>query len=168
MFTRTHRYVFSIPKELLQYRLIGNNISVRGLVFRVSEEDHALSILPYTEDRNSAHAFPATELQLEDDGNNTQVVITSSIRKVDSGLPLLLSMLCSVLLVAAVLVLYFAHEPVVAVAMCACTLLLLLFLFIHLQKGYFGYVRELHSYIKHTGDQITKDVRLQLFKHKAA
>ncbi len=168
LFTRTHQYNFSIPKELLQYKLIGNHIKIYDLDFQVLEEDDLLTVIPYTAESTGTRSFPITELQLEDEGNNTKVVITSRIRKVDSGLPLLLFILCGLLLVASFIFLYIGHELEVSVTMCAFTLVILLLLFVRLQKDYFGYVRKIHGHIKYTGDQITKDVRLQLFKHKAA
>ncbi len=167
-FTRTHHYNFSIPKELLGYKLIGNHIKIHDLDFQVLEDDHLLTVLPHTEETAEERSFPITELQLEDEGNNTKVVITSRIRKVDSGLPLLLFILCILLLATSFIFLYIGNELEVSVTMCAFTLVILLLLFVRLQKDYFGYVRKIHGHIKYTGDQITKDVRRQLFKHKAA
>ena len=168
LFTRTRQYNFSIPKELLRYSLIGNHIKIHDLDFRVLEDEgQFLTVLPDTEKITDTHSFPITELQLEDEGNNTKVVITSRIRKVDSGLPLLLLICCVFLLAAASVFLYIGNEELVTIIMCVLSLVMLILLFIRLQNGYFGYVRKIHGYIKYTGDQITKDVRRQLFKHKS-
>jgi hypothetical protein len=167
LFTRRHEYDFSIPKEHLRYHLIGDRIHIDGLDFRVMEDEQHFSILPEPEDRVTARSFPLTEMQLESEGNRTKVVITSRLRKVDTGLPLVLMMFCVFLLIGSAVLLYIGHEPEATVTLWVLTLALLTLLIVRLQQSYFGYVRRIHSHIKHSGDRITQDVRRQLFKHKA-
>jgi hypothetical protein len=166
MFTRTHQYKFPIPKEHLKYRLVGHHVKIHDKDFELLEGDKDLSMVSIAEDDGSSYPVPVTQLELKEDGNKTQVVITSKMREIDSGGPLVMMLFCVFFFIASLILLFIGKEPVVTITLCSISLLVLVAFFIRLQMGYFDYVRKIRTYIKVTGDQITTDVRRQLFKHK--
>jgi len=165
-FTTTYRYNFSIPIDHLKYRLIGSQVKIHNLEFEVLEQDHSLRIIPNTEEVNSSQTFPVTEVELKEDGNKTNVVVTSKLNRVDSGGPIVVALFCLFLLLASIIILYVEKEPVITIIIGTFSLLFFTVFLIRMQMGYFDYVRKIRDYIKLTGDQVTTDVRRQLFKHK--
>jgi len=166
MFTRTHQYYFSIPKEHLKYRLVGSHVTIHDLDFEVLEQDQSLSIMPRVEEESAKITFPITEVALNDEGNKTEMVITSKMSSIDSGAQMVMMLFCFFFMAASFILLFIGHDPVVTISLCTISLLIFVFFLIRLQLGYFNYVRKIRSYVKYTGDEITADVRRQLFKHK--
>jgi hypothetical protein len=166
LFTRTHQYNFSIPKEHLKFRLVGNKLTIHNLDFEVQEQGNNLSIMPQDEDVDAGKTLPVTEVYLKGEGNNTNVVITSKMRKVDAGGPIVMLMLCMFLFFGSLLLYYISKDPVLTVTLCAFSLLILTIFMIRMEVSYFDYIRKIRTYVKFSGDQITTDVRRQLFKHK--
>ena len=166
MFTRTHEYKFQIPKEHLKYRLVGHHVKIHDKDFELLEADQDLSMVLLAEDDRSSNSIPVTQLELKEYGNKTHVVITSKMREIDSGAPLVIMLFCTFFFIASLLLFLVGKEPVVTITLCCISLLVIVTFFIRLQMGYFDYVRKIRMYIKATGDEITTDVRRQLFKHK--
>jgi hypothetical protein len=171
MFTRTHHYKFPVPKELLKYRLVGSHVTIGNMDFEVVEDDHNqnLSIVPQIDDEEDVKGkktLPITQVELVEDGNKTNIVLTSRIRMIDSGGPIVIMLFCVFLIVASLILLYIGHDPVITITVCAFSLAIFAALMIRMQMGYFDYVRKIHIHLKLTSDQITSDVRRQLFKHK--
>ena len=165
-FTRTHQYNFSIPKEHLKFRLVGNRLKIHDLDFEVQENGNSLIVNPQDEDPDSNKTLPFIEVVLNGDGNKTEVVITSKLRKIDAGGPVVMLMLCLFLFLGSFLLLYVSKDPVLTVTLCSFSLLIFTVFMIRMQVSYFDYIRKIRIYIKFSGDQITSDVRRQLFKHK--
>lgn len=166
MFTRTRQYQFSIPKELLKYRLVGNHITIDRKDFSVLENEQAISIVPTTETESGRTTLPITQLELKDDGNRTEMVITSRMHTIEAGAQMLIMLFCVFFLAASLILLFVGHDLMVTLSLCCISVLVFIFFLVRLQMGYFGYVRKIRAHIKLTGDQITTDLRKQLFKHK--
>ncbi len=166
IFTRTCQYRFSIPKEHLKHRFVGNHVKIHNLDFEVQDNEHYLQIIPHAEQINSIKTLPITRLSLEEDGNKTKVVVTTKMRKLDSGGPMLIMLFCVFMIVTSVVLYYIGQEPLITYSMLGVTGIIFLLFFIRMQMGYFDYVRKIKAYVKFKGDQITTDVRRQLFKHK--
>lgn len=166
LFTRTFQCKFSIPKEHLRYRLVGNHVKIHNLDFEVLDKENALQIIPHAEQLHTIKTLPITHVQLEEDGNKTTVVITSKMRKLDYGGPLLILAFCAFLIVASFVLLYIGDDPLLTYAMWGVSIIIFTLFCIRMQMGYFDYVRKIRGYITFMGDQITTDVRRQLFKHK--
>ncbi|MCW3120951.1 MAG: hypothetical protein JWQ38_443 [Flavipsychrobacter sp.] len=166
LFTRTRRYQFSVPKEHLRYRLLGSHVKIHNMDFEVLEKEQKLHIIPHAEQVNTIKTLPITYVELKEDGNKTKVVITSEMRKLDTGGPLLIIIFCAFLLAASIVLLYIGKDPMLTYAMWGVAVFIFTLFLIRMQLGYFDYVRKIRSYMQLTGDQITKDVRQQLFKHK--
>jgi hypothetical protein len=166
MFKRTHQHRFSIPKEHLKYRLLGHHVTIHDKDFQLLEEDQDLSMVPTADQAGSIASLPITQLELKEDGNKTEVVITSKMRETDSGGTLVLLLFCVFFFIASLILLFIGKEPIVAITLSGISVLIFIFFLIRMQVGYFDYVRKINTYIKDTGDEITTDVRRQLFKHK--
>src|SRR5580693_621296 len=106
-FTRTQRYNFSIPKEDLKNRLIGKHVKIHDLDFEVMEKDQSLSIIPHAEQVTAIKTLPITHVDLKEEGGKTRVVITSKMRKLDIGGPMLVVIFCGFMFGASV-ALFFA------------------------------------------------------------
>ncbi len=94
------------------------------------------------------------------------MVITCKMPTVSAGAQMVALLFCTFFVIASLIFLLVGHDPIITIALCAISLLVFLFFLIRLQVGYFDYVRKIRTYVKHTGDEITIDVRRQLFKHK--
>src|ERR1043165_9046518 len=103
LFSRTYRYQSSMPIEDIKNRLLGKHVTVHNMDFEVYEKDRVLRIIPHAEQENSIKTLPITHVELEGKGNKTQVKISSKMRKIDSGGPLLIVIFCSFLLIASAL-----------------------------------------------------------------
>ncbi len=165
MFTRTHQYTFPIPKEHLKYRLVGNHLTIHSHEFSVLEDEQILSILPNVEELNDSK-FPITQLELKEEGNRTEMIITSKMPTNEAGGQIVALTFCVFFFFASLVSLFFGHDPLITITLSAVGLAVFLFLFIRLQMGYFEYVRRIQGNLKEVSEQITTDVRRQLFKHK--
>lgn len=166
MFTRKHQYNFSIPKEHLKHHLIGHHVKIHDKDFQLMEDDQELSILPNEEQISKTSTLPVTQVELRENGNKTEVVITSKMRDIDSGGPLVVVLFSIFFFVASFILLAVGKDPVVTLTLCGISLLVFIIFLVRMQIGYFDYVRKIRHHFKDTGDQITVDVRRKLFKHK--
>ena len=166
VFTRTHEYLFNLPKEHLKYRLIGNRVKIHNLDFEVYEKDGAVHIIPHADNVTTIKTLPITHVEMSEEGNKTKVVITSEMRKIDSGGPFLIIIFCIFLAIASGVLYYIGREPIISYTLWGASIVIFLLFMISMQMGYFDYVRKIRGYVKYKGDQITTDVRQQIFKHK--
>lgn len=166
MFTRTRQYTFSIPKEHLKYRLLGNHITIHHHDFEVTEEEQSLTIQPTIEDSAEKGTLPITLVELKEEGNKTEMVLTSRMPSIQAGGQIVMMLFSVFLLIASFILLYVGHDPLITYTLCGMSFVVFVYLLIRLQLNYFDYVRKIRSHVKVTGDQITSDVRRQLFKHK--
>ena len=148
-FTRTQHYKFPISKEDLKDRLIGKHVKIHNLDFEILEKDHTLSIIPHAEQVNAIKTLPITQLDLKEVGGKTDVVMTSKMRKLDSGGPLLIVIFCGFMLGASV-VLFFAapNEHQITYTLLGIGLSIFIVFTIRMQMGYFDYVRKIRAYVK--------------------
>ena len=166
MFTRRHLYKFSVPKDHLKYRLIGNHVTIHDLDFEVLEEDQDLSIKPAIEEEFQKKALPVTHVAFREKGNKTEIVITSSMRAIDAGGQIVSMTFCIFFMIGSFSLAFTGGNPVITVVLCTVSMLVFVFFLMRLQLGYFDYIRKIRTYIKRTSDQITTDVRREIFKHK--
>src|SRR5947207_2306849 len=105
-FTTTHKYQCTTPQDDFKSRLVGNHVKIHDMDFEVFEKDQSLRIVPHAEQTNAIKTLPITKVDVKQDGNKTKVVITSKMRKLDSGGPLLIILFCSFLFIASFILLY--------------------------------------------------------------
>ncbi len=148
------------------YKLVGNSVQIHNLDFDVQENDDCLYIMPRVEELRAITTLPETYLDLKGVGNKTQVIVTSQMRTIDKGGPLLVMIFCAFLLLASIILHYVGKEALLTYVLSGCGIFIFLIFYIRLQFGYFDYVRKVRRYVKVQGDQISIDVRKQIFKHK--
>ena len=148
-FTRTHNFHFSVPKDDLKNRLLGKHVQIHNLDFEILDKgERKLSIVPHAEQVESIKTLPITNVDLQEDGDNTRVVVTSRIRAIDSGGPMLILIICSVLIGASAVLMYVGGEPGITYAALGVGLGILALFMIRMQMGYFDYVRKIRAYVK--------------------
>jgi len=147
-FTRTQRYLSQLPKEDFKSRLIGNHLKIHNLDFEVYDRGQKLKIVPHAEEEHDIKTLPITDVVLREEGNATEVVITSKIRKLDLGGPQLIMLFCGFLIVASLILLMVGRERQEIYALLGiCTLIFTIF-WVRMEIGYFDYVRKIRDYVK--------------------
>src|ERR1043165_4226926 len=112
-FTGTQRYQSRISKEDFKKRLNGNHVKIHDVDFEVMEKGSYLSIIPHAEQMNSIKTLPITHVDLKEEGNSTKVVVTTKMRKIDAGGPMLIMLFCAFLFIASFTLMYAAKEPMI-------------------------------------------------------
>ncbi len=150
LFSRTYRYSSAMRAEDIKSRLIGKHVKVHNMDFEVYEKDRVLRVIPHAEQEHSIKTLPITHVAFEGGGSKTQVVISSKMRKIDSGGPMLIVIFCAFMLIAAVLFFVFGKDEYLSFTYTLLGISLLIFLvfWVRMEKGYFDYVRKIRDYIK--------------------
>lgn len=150
LFSRTYRYQSAMPIEDIKSRLLGKHMKVHDMDFEVFEKDLMLRIIPHAEQDNSIKTLPITHVELKGKGNKTQVVISSKMRKIDSGGPLLIVIFCTFMLVAALLFFLFGEQEYLSFTYTLLGISVLIFIvfWMRMETGYFDYIRKIRDHIK--------------------
>lgn len=148
LFTRTQRFHSSIPKEDFVSRLTGKHVQIHNLDFEVVEKGDYLTIIPHAEQVDAIKTLPITHVDLKRSGNATDVVVTSKMRKLDLGGPLLVVIFCAFLLLASFVLLYVDGQPQITYTLVTISTLIFTVFFIRMEMGYFDYVRKIQAYVK--------------------
>jgi hypothetical protein len=156
-FTRTQKYNLPIPKDDLKKRLIGKHVRIHNLDFEVFENGPYLTIIPHTEQVNAIKTLPVTNVELREEGSRTKVVITSSMRKLDSGGPMLLMIFCAFMFIASFILLYVGGEKMITYTMLGIACFIMVLFSIRMQMGYFDYVRKVRAYVKDRASGVSAD-----------
>ena len=162
LFTRIHTYYFPIRKEELKSRLVGKHVKIHNLDFEVFEKDLKLSIVPHAEQEESIKTLPITSVVFNEEGNKTKVTVTSRMRQLDSGGPLLIILFCTFMVLASLFVYNFNREPFVTFTLLGLSAAILAAFGIRLQMGYFDYVRKVRAYIKSKADPVLNAGNMKL------
>lgn len=150
LFSRTYRYQSAMPIEDIKSRLLGKHMKVHDMDFEVFEKDLMLRIIPHAEQENTIKTLPITHVELKGKGNQTQVVISSKMRKIDSGGPLLIVIFCTFMLVAALLFFLFGREEYLSFTYTLLGISVAIFVvfWTRMETGYFDYIRKIRDHIK--------------------
>jgi len=139
-----------MPIDDIKSRLLGKHVKVHNLDFEVFEKDHQIKIIPHAEAIETIKTLPITHVDFVGKGNNTQVVISSKMRKIDSGGPMLIMMFCLCMLAAAVISLFAGKQEYMTFTYSFLGISIVIFLvfWMRMESGYFDYVRKIRDYIK--------------------
>ena len=148
MFTRTQKYQSSTPKEDLKNRLVGHHVKIHNMDFEVYEKEQTLRIIPHAEQEEGIKTLPITKVEMSQEGNKMKVTVTSKMRKLDAGGPLLIVTFCTFMIIAAAIMMLVGGEPVIAYALLGIGSGILLLFFVRMQMGYFDYIRKIRTYIE--------------------
>ena len=150
-FTRHFRYDTLMPVEEIKKRLIGQHVKVHELDFEIYEKEHMIKIIPHAEQETHIKTLPITHVEFTGKGSKTHVLISSKMRKIDKGGPLILMTFCFFMLAAALIMLLSLQEEgfeVYAFPMLGVSLMVFIIFWIRLERGYFDYVRKIRDYVK--------------------
>lgn len=148
MFTRTHKYQSSTAREELRNRLVGHHVKIHNMDFEVYEKEQSLRIIPHAEQEEGIKTLPITKVEMKQDGDKMKVVVTSKMRRLDAGGPMLIMLFCSFLVLAAAILPLVGGEPRVAYILLGIATGILTLFFVRMQRGYFDYVRKIQSYVE--------------------
>ena len=147
-FTRTQRFLSSVPKEDFKSRLIGNHVKIHDLDFEVTEKDQLLRIIPHAEQVNAIKTLPITHVDVKEAGNKTNIVVTCKMRRFDAGGPMLVVLFCTFLFLASIVLLYVGGEPSITYTLLSISVLIFTVFWVRLEMGYFDYVRKIRAHVK--------------------
>ncbi len=151
LFSRHFKYHTNLPAEEIKKRLVGKHVKVHDLDFEIYEKDRMIKIIPHAEQETAIKTLPITHVEFDGEGNRTKVHISSKMRKIDKGGPLILLTFCLFMLGASLIMLFSLKDQgfeVYAVPMLAVGLLVLIIFWIRLESGYFDYIRKIRNYVK--------------------
>lgn len=150
LFSRTYRYSSSMPIEDIKTRLLGKHMTVHDMDFEIFEKDRQLRIIPHAEQEGNIKTLPITHVEFRGKDNKTQVVISSKMRKIDSGGPLLVIIFCSFMLIAGVLFFIFGDKEYLpfTYTMLGISIFIFAFFWFRMEVGYFDYIRKIRDHVK--------------------
>jgi len=163
LFSRHYRYSTPAAEEEIKKRLIGQHVKIHNMDFEIYDKDRMLKIIPHAEQETNIKTLPITHVQFRDKGSKTDVLITSKMRKIDEGGPLILLFFCFFLMGAALVMLFSIQEDgfeIYAYPMIAASLLVFIVFWVRLESGYFDYVRKIRKYIKDASHAATQPVAI--------
>jgi len=137
--------------EEIKKRLVGTHVKVHQLDFEIYEKEHMIKIIPHAEQETNIKTLPITHVEFTGKGDKTQVHISSKMRKIDKGGPLILLTFCFFMLAAALIMLISLREEgfeVYAFPMLGVSLLVFIVFWVRLESGYFDYIRKIRDYVK--------------------
>jgi len=152
IFTTTQRYQSSLSEEDFFNSMTGKHVHIHNLDFEVVEKNHSLSIIPHAEEVQAIKTLPITHVDMKRNGNETKVVITSKMRKIDSGGPLLILFFCAFLFIASIALLFVGRERQYTYTLLGMGLSIFIVFYVRMQMGYFDYVRKIRAYVKNKLD----------------
>ena len=149
-FTRTHSCPTKYTREELKKRLIGDHIKIHNLDFEAVEDDRAISIFPHTEQVSEIKTLPITSVEFQETDGSMKVVMTSSIRPLDQGGPILMLILCGLLIVVGTVLFFAFHENperIAAYVVFGISVFAFALFWARMQSGYFDYVRKVRAHV---------------------
>jgi hypothetical protein len=128
---------------------MGKHMSVHNLDFEVFERDGSLLIFPHAENEMNIKTLPITNINLQGNDSSTKVNLKFSMRKIDSGGPMLIVVFCCFILIAGLIVYIVpSGDKIISYVMFGISLFIFSIFWMRMQSGYFDYVRKIKSHIK--------------------
>jgi hypothetical protein len=139
-----------MPIEDIKSRLLGKHVKVHNLDFEVFENDRSLRIIPHAEQVEAIKTLPITHVDFRGKGDKTQVIISSKMRKIDQGGPLLIVGFCTFMFIGAMFALIVGKGDFMmyTYTLFGISVLIFLVFWMRMESGYFDYVRKIRDYIK--------------------
>ncbi len=159
LFTRHYKYETSSSVEDVKQRLIGKHVKIHNMDFEIYDKERMVKIIPHAEQETNIKTLPITHVEFKGKGAKTAVLISSKMRKIDKGGPMILLIFCFFLMAAALTMLLSIKEDgfeIYAYPMIALSLVVFIIFWIRLESGYFDYVRKIRDYVKQQCMQDTK------------
>lgn len=150
LFSRMYKYQSNMEIGAIKSNLLGKHVKVHNLDFEVLERDKMIKIIPHAEQNDNLKTLPITHVEFNGKGNTTQVIVSSKMRKIDKGGPLIVMTFCAFMLIAAILfmVLGKSDYEYFTYALLGLSVGMFALLWIRLESGYFDYIRKIRDYVK--------------------
>lgn len=150
IFSRTYKYVSTSSAQDIKGRLLGKHMKVHDMDFEVSEKDKMLKIIPHAESSTSIKTLPITHVQFEGSGGKTKVVISTKMRKIDSGGPMLIMIFATFMILASLVLFFFGGDKVdtYTYVLGGIGVGVFAIFWTRMETGYFDYVRKIRDFIK--------------------
>lgn len=151
LFSRHFKYHTNLSAEEIKKRLVGKHVKVHNLDFEIYEKDRMIKIIPHAEQETAIKTLPITHVEFDGEGSRTKVHISSKMRKIDKGGPLILLTFVFFMMAASVIMLVSLRDQgfdMYAIPMLAVGLLVFIIFWIRLESGYFDYIRKIRNYVK--------------------
>lgn len=150
LFSRTYKYQSSLGADAIKAKLLGKHLKIHNMDFEVSEKEQMVKIIPHAEDVEKVKTLPITHVEFIGSGSSSQVKITSKMRKIDKGGPMLIVMFCVFMLLMA---LFFfsmgtAEYQRYGLWLSGISVVVFALFWMRMESGYFDYVRKIRDYIK--------------------
>jgi hypothetical protein len=150
LFSRTYKYQSSLGADAIKAKLLGKHLKVHNLDFEVLEKENMIKIIPHAEQVESVKTLPITHIEFNGKGTATQVIVSSKMRKIDKGGPLLIVIFCAFMLIAALI--FLARGGIeyqnFTFGLLGISLAIFVIFWIRMESGYFDYVRKIRDYVK--------------------
>jgi hypothetical protein len=136
--------------EEIKQRLMGKHVKVHKLDFEVYEKENMIKIIPHAEQVENIKTLPITHVEFQGKGTQTRVVISSKMRKIDKGGPMLIMTFCAFMLIAGILFMILGKKEYDTLTFTLLGIAVAIFaiFWIRMESGYFDYVRKIRDYIK--------------------
>jgi hypothetical protein len=116
--------------------------------FEVVEKEQSLRIIPHAEQEEGIKTLPITKVEMKEDGTKMDVVVTSKMRKLDLGGPLLIIIFSSFLIAASLIMMLVGGEVKITFTLLGLGAGILVLFFVRMQMGYYDYIRKIRNYIE--------------------
>ncbi|MBL7718798.1 MAG: hypothetical protein JNL72_08180 [Flavipsychrobacter sp.] len=149
-FTRTYKYSSAKSADDIKHSLLGKHVRIHNLDFEIFERDSVLRIIPHAEQETNVKTLPITNIELSGEGDKTHVVISSKMRKIDSGGPMLILVFCLFMLTGAALFFMVGDSEYISYTytMLGASILIFAIFWLRMERGYFDYIRKIRDYVK--------------------
>jgi len=150
IFSRTYRFQTSMRVDDIKSRLLGQHVKIHNLDFEVLERDKVIKVIPHDEQDGHVRTLPITNVEFSGKGDKTQLVISSDMRKIDSGGPMLVVVFSFFLIVAALMFMFTGKSEyqMYTYILGGGGLFIQALFWLRMQRGYFDYVRKVRDHIK--------------------
>lgn len=151
LFTRHYSFQSSMSEQEIKKRLIGQHVKIHNMDFEIYDKERMVKIIPHAEQETNIKTLPITHVEFKGKGANTQVLVSSKMRKIDKGGPMILLTFCFFMLAAALIMLLSIKEEgfeIYAFPMLAASVLVFIIFWVRLERGYFDYIRKIRNYVK--------------------
>ncbi len=150
LFSRTYKYQSTMGVDAIKGNLLGKHLKVHNLDFEVLEKENMIKIIPHAEQIESVKTLPITHVEFNGKDGNTQIIVSSKMRKIDKGGPMLVVIFCTFMLIAALGFFAIGKEEFQRFTFWLLGISVAVFaiFWIRMESGYFDYVRKIRDYIK--------------------
>ena len=110
-----------------------------------------LKIIPHAEQDTGIKTLPITHVEFKGKGGKTQVVVSTKMRKIDSGGPMLIMAFVCIMVAAALALLVIDKQGkfnTYIITLGGIGLAIFAVFWTRMERGYFDYVRKIRDFVK--------------------